>query len=215
MKEGKSEWTSHLIDFGTRKEKTAPTAISTAWEKKKKKKRKQMCAGICRRKKKQINCFFFPSFFFFLFSVRIHSRQLCYCCRTKKRRGKKRLLTIWIVLRWFQITFLFFFFFFCVSFASVQRAARVGLSFAKGKTRCSNDIYVRVGCMWACVFVRIKENQIAYFSSSFFFCSLYVGAFATPVLRRKKGLYCVYATRGTGKAAKKKSLNSSKKKTTG
>ena len=38
----------------------------------------------------------------------------------------------------------------------------------------------------------------------FFFCSLYVGAFATPVLRRKKGLYCVHATRGTGKAAKKK-----------
>ena len=65
---------------------------------------------------------------------------------------------------------------------------------------CAWDVCGRA-CL--CAFKKKKPNCLFLFFF-FFFCSLYVGAFATPVLRRKKGLYCVHATRGTGKAAKKK-----------
>ena len=201
---------SNWLQYRKGKKKKQRQQQSQRHGRRRRRKKKKENANLCwhRSPKKETNkLFFFFVFFLFFFSVRIHSRQLCYCCRTKKGEAKRGFWQFESYPDGFKLLFSsFFFLWVCVSFANVQRAGRVGLTFAKGKTRCSNDIYVRVGCMWACVFVRIKKkNQIAYFSSSFFFfCSLYVGAFATPVLRRKKGLYCVHATRGTGKAAKKK-----------
>ena len=115
-----------------------------------------MCAGICRRKKKQINCFFFSSFFFFFFLFGFIVGSFVIVAALKKERQKEafdNLNRTQMASNYFSL--LFFFLCVCVSFANVQRAGRVGLTFAKGKTRCSNDIYVRVGCMWACVFVRI------------------------------------------------------------
>ena len=129
-----------------------------------------MCAGICRRKNKQINCFFFSSFFFFFFLFGFIVGSFVIVAALKKERQKEafdNLNRTQMASNYFSL--LFFFLCVCVSFANVQRAGRVGLTFAKGKTRCSNDIYVRVGCMWACVFVRIKKKPNCLFLFFFFF----------------------------------------------